>query len=111
MREGPNQRCRPERVSLIPETKQVLSIAAGGGGVEGGHSVFHVRDVETGGEELWACGHGRWGQLGLRSYNYQSDPKALGALAKLREWDEASGKVVGIRVAALASVSATPPPY
>lgn len=63
--------------------KRIRQVAAGGGGVEGGHSVFLVDGEE--GDELWACGYGRWGQLGGRAYTHVTEPARLTALGKLRE--------------------------
>jgi len=80
--------------------KRIRQVAAGGGGVEGGHSVFLVDGEE--GDELWACGYGRWGQLGGRAYTHVTEPARLTALGKLREWDERQQKVVSVRVEALA---------
>ena len=54
------------------------------------------------GDEVWTCGHGRFGQLGLRAFAHQSEPQRVGTLAKLREWDEGAKRVVGIRIERLA---------
>ena len=43
--------------------RHVTAVAAGGRGNDGGHTAFVVRGEV--GDELWMCGHGRWGQLGL----------------------------------------------
>ncbi len=95
MRYGPSERHTPTPVRLL-EGKRVVGVAAGGGGVEGGHTAFHVRGDD--GDELWVCGHGRYGQLGVRSYVHISPPKRVNALAQLSEYDEAARKVrrVGI---------------
>ena len=100
MRDGRTMVPTPERVPLLPPGRRVAAVAAGGGGIEGGHSVFLLRGSD--GDELWACGYGRWGQLGTRAYTHISEPKALGALSKLREWDNAEKKVVSIGVEKLA---------
>jgi alpha-tubulin suppressor-like RCC1 family protein len=100
MREGPSCVRVPQRVQQLPYDRPVVAVAAGGGGLEGGHSAFLVRGDD--GDEVWVCGHGRWGQLGVRSFAHQSEPRRLSELFKLREWDEASKRVVGVRVSQLA---------
>ena len=42
--------------------RHVTAVAAGGRGNDGGHTAFVVRGEV--GDELWLCGHGRWGQQG-----------------------------------------------
>ena len=83
----------------LPPGLKAVGVAAGGGGVEGGHSVFLMRGDD--GDELWACGYGRFGVLGLRAFTHQSEPKPLTTLSKLKEWDEGSQRVVGVRVSAV----------
>ena len=49
----------------LPADKRAVAVAAGGGGLEGGHTAFVLRDAAAGdgaADELWACGHGRWGR-------------------------------------------------
>ena len=100
MRDGKPTVPTPTRLKCFPPDSKVAGIAAGGGGVEGGHSVFLLRRED--GDEIWACGYGRFGQLGLHAYSHQSEPKALTSFTKLKEWDESRQKVVGIRVQAVA---------
>jgi len=102
MRDGRTRVPTPERVTLLPRDLPVVAIAAGGGGIEGGHSIFLVRGSDADGDEIWACGYGRYGQLGTKAYTHQSEPVKLSTLAKLREWDESKKKVCGIRVTELA---------
>ena len=79
----------PALVKFPPEIAQhrVREVSAGGGGIEGGHSAFVLVD-EGGCEELWMCGHGRWGQLGTKAFTHVSEPKRNTTLARLRVWDE-----------------------
>ena len=42
--------------------RHVTGVAAGGRGNDGGHTAIDVRGEV--GDELWMCGHGRWGRLG-----------------------------------------------
>ena len=100
LREGLKHVSTPTRVPHLPDGKRVVAVAAGGGGVEGGHSVFLLRDDS--GDELWTCGYGRFGALGLKSFSHQSDLKAVSALSKLKEWNEEQKRVVGVRVQAIA---------
>ena len=102
MRDGRTQVPMPERVILLPRERRVVGVAAGGGGIEGGHSVFVLRGSESGGDELWVCGHGRWGQLGTRAFTHQTEVKEVTALSKLRQWDEQAARVVGITVEKIA---------
>ena len=41
------------------------------------------------GDELWICGHGRWGQLGGKKFDHISEPKLVSTLSRLRQYDEA----------------------
>ena len=54
--------CTPMPVEQM-QGRHVTGVAAGGRGNDGGHTAFVVRGEV--GDELWMCGHGRWGQLGL----------------------------------------------
>lgn len=92
----------PERIQLLPRDQKVVGIAAGGGGIEGGHSIFLLHNAAGDGDELWACGYGRWGQLGTKAYTHQSEPAILTGLSRLREYDEVERKVMGVRVVELA---------
>lgn len=92
MRSGVTKAVEPKKVKLLGDRK-VTAVACGGGGIEGGHSVFLTRGEK--GDELWACGYGRWGQLGIKSYAHISEPKEVTTLSKLREWDDASQQVRG----------------
>ena len=101
MRDGKNSVHAPQRLQALGNggNGRVVAVAAGGGGVEGGHSLFLVRGEA--GDELWACGYGRWGQLGGKAYTHISEPKPLSAFARLRQWDEEEQRVVSVRVAAI----------
>jgi alpha-tubulin suppressor-like RCC1 family protein len=104
LRDGAPAVATPTTVRL-PAGKRAVAVAAGGGGLEGGHTAFVLRDAAAGdgaADELWACGHGRWGQLGLKAYTHVSEPKALSALRGLVEYDEAAGRVKPIRIDGLA---------
>ena len=104
LRDGAPADATPTTVRL-PAGKRAVAVAAGGGGLEGGHTAFVLRDAAAGdgaADELWACGHGRWGQLGLKAYTHVSEPKALSALKGLVEYDEAAGRVKPIRIDGLA---------
>ena len=98
MREGRTSVHTPQPVLALRDLR-VVGVAAGGGGLDGGHTVFHVRGEE--GDGLWACGHGRWGQLGGKAYTHISDPKLVTTIAKLREWDESTKRVVSVRIDAI----------
>ena len=65
----------------------MTAVAAGGRGLDGGHTAFAVRGEA--GDELWLCGHGRWGQLGGKAFAHISEPKLVGTLSRLRQYDEA----------------------
>ena len=98
MRSGRTIIPKPEAVHQLRD-RRVVAVAAGGGGIEGGHTVFLVRGSD--GDELWACGYGRWGQLGGKAFTHISEPKPLTTLSKLRQWDESTQKVVPIRISAI----------
>jgi hypothetical protein len=93
------RRSTPQPVELLRK-RRVVDVACGGGGVEGGHTIFLTRDDE--GDELYGCGYGRWGALGGKAYTHIDEPKAISTLSKLRQWDETQKRVVNIRVQALA---------
>ena len=101
MREGRTQVALPEIVTQLPDPRErrVVAVAAGGGGLEGGHSLFLTRGPD--GDELWVCGHGRWGQLGTKAFTHQSEPRPLTSLSKLREYDESRGRAMSIRIEAI----------
>lgn len=77
--------------------KVVTAVAAGGRGLDGGHTAFTVSG--EGGDELWMCGHGRWGQLGLKAFTHVSEPQAVKKLGELREYDEKANRVQTIKIA------------
>ena len=80
--------------------RRVKAIAAGGGGLEGGHTTFIVDDGET--ESLWVCGHGRWGQLGIKSFKHISDLKQVSTLSRFKEWDETLGRTMPVKIVKVA---------
>ena len=101
MREGAPMCASPVQITALPPGKRVVGVAAGGGGVEGGHSAFHMRSDD--GDEIWTCGYGRFGALGLRRFEHQSEPRPITTLSKLKEWDEQAKRVVGVRIERIAS--------
>ena len=60
----------PRRVEQM-QGRHVTKVAAGGGGKDGGHTAFVVRGEV--GDEVWMCGHGRWGQLGSKRFDHISE--------------------------------------
>ena len=79
---------------------RVRAVAAGGGGTEGGHTAFLVET--TRGDELYTCGYGRWGALGARAFSHIAGLRPVTTLASLREYDEALGRVVPLRILGVA---------
>jgi len=55
---GSSTLCTPRPVEQM-HGRHVTAVAAGGRGSDGGHTAFVVRGEL--GDELWMCGHGRWG--------------------------------------------------
>lgn len=80
--------------------RHVTAVAAGGRGLDGGHTAFTVRGEA--GDELWLCGHGRWGQLGGKAFTHISEPKLVGTLSRLRQYDEVENKTKAIKILGVA---------
>jgi len=99
MKNGIKRQTSPQAVGLLRD-RRIVGVACGGGGIEGGHTIFLARGDS--GDELIACGYGRWGQLGGKSYTHINEPKAISSLSRLRQWDEELQRVVSIRVDSIA---------
>ena len=99
LRRGESTVHAPRPVSQL-EGRLVTAVAAGGRGLDGGHTAFTVSGAE--GDELWMCGHGRWGQLGLKAFTHVSEPAVVKKLGELREYDEGLKRVSTIKIAQVA---------
>jgi len=98
IKRGQSSRSSPACVEGLRGSR-VTAVSAGGGGMHGGHTLFAVNHpVPT----LWACGHGRWGQLGVKAFKHVSPLEQVTTLAKLREWDPVSETVRPIDLQAVA---------
>ncbi|EOD31577.1 hypothetical protein EMIHUDRAFT_231759 [Emiliania huxleyi CCMP1516] len=104
LRRGATHASRPAAVSgpwlADGRDGRVRAVAAGGGGTEGGHTAFLVET--TRGDELYTCGYGRWGALGARAFSHIAGLRPVTTLASLREYDEALGRVVPLRILGVA---------
>ena len=98
-RSGETRALTPQRVEQLAG-RRVTAVAAGGGGLEGGHTAFVLRDGDA--DALWVCGHGRWGQLGNKAFTHISEPRRVAGVSSFREWDEAAQRVVPVRISQVA---------